>query len=313
MKQEGASVKTELRIKGNIAKRFIAASLITFIIVTCFTRVVMADMGPKRSIEIKILNAPTEPYYVALLMPTDYVADIDDPSRFDHIPEDKDWVREIFYEYDEDGFRLFTYPAGTNSICYSGWQNDFYRGENIIEYGYMVPSTFKVMIVTDSGEVTVSNELTAKRFHSQCEYDYSTNTLKEIIVPAYGPDFFIETALYLVVTLVIEGIVLLCFGLFRKKNLKYFLIVNITTQFLLFVFNFLSRMFVVVLLNHFALWIVMEAVILVIETIWYSKKLVNKNGDVSKVRNILYAITANLISAFIDLPILLIVAFIWPR
>ena len=306
-------MKTELRIKGNLAKRFIAASLITFIIVTCFTRIVMADMGPKRSIEIKILNAPTEPYYVALLMPTDYVADIDDPSRFDHIPEDKDWVREIFYEYDEDGFRLFTYAGGTNSICYSGWQNDFYRGENIVEYGYMVPSTFKVMIVTDSGEVTVSNELTPKKFHSSCEYDYSTNTLKEVYIPAFGPDFFIETALYLVITLVVEGIVLLCFGLFRKKNLKYFLIVNLTTQFMLLVFNILSRIFITILMNHFALWLVMEAVILVIETIWYSRKLVNKNGDVSKARNIFYAITANLVSAFIDLPVLLIVAFLSPR
>ena len=306
-------MKTELRIKGNIAKRFIAASLITFIIVTCFTRIVMADMGPKRSIEIKILNAPTEPYYVALLMPTDYVADIDDPSRFDHIPEDKDWVREIFYEYDEDGFRLFTYAGGTNSICYSGWQNDFYRGENIVEYGYMVPSTFKVMIVTDSGEVTVSNELTAKRFHSQCEYDYSTNRLTEVLIPSIGPDFYIETALYLVITLVVEGIVLLCFGLFRKKNLKYFFIVNLVTQSMLFAFNLLSRIFITILFNHFALWLVMEAVILVVETIWYSKKLVNKNGDVSKVRNIFYAITANLVSAFIDVPVLLIIALLGNR
>ena len=306
-------MKTELGLKGRFYYKLIAIAMTAFILVSSFARIVCADTGPKRSIEIKILNAPTEPYYVALVMPTKYVADINDVSRFDHIPEDHDWVREIFYEYDEDGFRLFTYAGGTNSIRYSGWDSDFYKGENTVEYGYMVPSTFKVMVVTESGEVTVSNEITAKIFHSRCEYDYSTNTLKEVYVPSFGPDFFIETVLYLANTLIVEGIVLLCFGLFRKKNLKYFFIVNLTTQFMLFVYNFLSRLFITVLMNHFALWIVMEAVILAVETIWYCKKLVNKQGDVSKVRNIFYAITANLISAFIDVPILLIMAIVRNR
>ena len=306
-------MKTELSLKGSFARRFIAASLITLIIVTCFSRIVMADMGPKRSIDIKILNAPTEPYYVAIVRPTEYAPNINAIQRNDHIPEDHDWVREIFYDYNENGFRLFTYAAGTNSIKYSEWPGDFYKGENTIHYGYMVPSTFKVMVVTESREVTVSNEITAKNFHSNCEYDYSTNTLKEVYIPSFGPDFFIETVLYLIITLVVEGIVLLCFGLFRKKNLKYFFIVNLTTQFMLFVFNFLSRMFIAFILNHFVLWLVMEVVILVVETIWYSRKLVNKNGDVSKVRNISYAITANLVSAFLDVPVLLIIAFLGDR
>ena len=298
-------MKTELSLNENYIKRFITASLAALIFVAFFSRMVMADTGPKRSIEIKIINPPAEPYYVALVMPTEHVANINDTNRYDHIPEDHDWVREIFYEYNEDGFRLFTFAGGTNSIKYSGEHIDFYKGENIVRYGYMVPSTFKVMIVNESGEVTVSNEVTAKIFHSRCEYDYSTNTLKEVYVPSFGSDFFIETVLYLAITLVVEGIILLCFGLFRKKNLKYFLIVNITTQFLLFIYNFLSRLFIVVLKNHFALWLVMEVVILVIETIWYSNKLVKKQGDVSKVRNIIYAITANLVSAFFDVPVLM--------
>ena len=305
-------MKTDLSLNGSFIKRFTAVSLIAFIFITFFSRTVMADTGPKRSIEIKILNAPTEPYYVALLEPTKYVADINDIFRADHIPEDHDWVREIFYEYDKDGFRLYTYAGGKNSIKYTGWDNDFehYKGENVIRYGYMVPATFKVMIVTESGEVTVSNELTPKIFHSRCEYDYAANTLKETILPSFGPDFFIETASCLVITLVVEGIVLLCFGLFRKKNLKYFFIVNLTTQFLLLVFNSVSRIFVPELIKQFPLWILMEVMITGIETVWYSRKLVKKDGTRSTARNIIYAITANLISAFIDVPILLIMEFI---
>lgn len=298
-------MKTELGSDGNFIKKFTAVSLIAFIFVTFFSRVVMADTGPKRSITVKILNAPTEPYYVALVCPTDYVGDINSKNRGDYLPEDHDWVREIFYEYNVDGYRLFCYAGQHNSIKYSEDDFDFHEGENIIRYNYMVPSTFKVMIVTESGEVTVSNEITAKIFRSKCEYDYAKNTLKEVYVPSFGTDFYVETAWYLGITLVVEGIVLLCFGLFRKKNLKYFLIVNLTTQFLLFVYNFLSRLFIIILMNHYVLWIVMEVIITVIETIWYSKKLVKKQGDVSKVRNIIYAITANLISAFIDVPILL--------
>ena len=120
-------MKTELSLNENYIKRFITASLAALIFVAFFSRMVMADTGPKRSIEIKIINPPAEPYYVALVMPTEHVANINDTNRYDHIPEDHDWVREIFYEYNEDGFRLFTYAGGTNSIKYSGEHIDFYK------------------------------------------------------------------------------------------------------------------------------------------------------------------------------------------
>ena len=161
-------MNTKTCLNGNFIKRFIAALLVAFIFVAFFSRIVMADTGPKRSIDVKIINAPAEPYFVALVMPTEYVADINDKHRYDHIPEDHDWIREIFYEYNEDGFRLFTYAGGTNSIKYSEYPGDFYKGENTISYGYMVPSTFKVMIVTESGEVTVSNEITAPEAEIVC-------------------------------------------------------------------------------------------------------------------------------------------------
>ena len=283
--------------------KILSVFAVAFICISIFSRTVHADTGPKRSINIKLKNLPSEPYYVAILQPGSLPKDPESYYRGIKIPDEDKAIRDLFLNFEEDGFIMFSYAGGYSSIRSS---EELKKPESI-EYGYMVPSTFKVIVVTKSGEVTVSNEITAKVFHSECEYDYSTNTLKELnFAPNFAKNLAIESFIFCGITLTVEGIVLLCFGLFRKKNLVRFLIANLITQTLLYGFNLTCRLIDPLWQKYFIIWLVVEAMITVIELLIYLKKLVRKDGTVSVGRNIAYAITANAISAFIDIPIVFI-------
>lgn len=290
--------------KKSLALKVLSVMTVAFVCVNILSRTVLADMGPKRSISIDLKNVPSDPYYVALLMQGELWPDLAKHYDGDHIPEGNEWIRDIFLNYDEDGYILFTYAGGASSIMYS--ERDIKESANI-SYGYMVPSTFKVILVTGDGDVTVSNEITTKAFHSECEYDYSTNTLKEVnFAKHYSINLAVESLFFFGATLFIEGIVLLCFGLFRKKNLLRFLIANIITQSFLYIFNLTCRLIDPLWQKYFICWIVVETLITAVELFIYFKKLVKKDGNVSIGRNIAYAIAANAISAFIDIPVILI-------
>ena len=286
------------------ARCFFAALIVALLFAGSFSGTVRADTAPKRSITIEISNPPDEPYYFALLEKTSYKADIN--YHYDHVREEDAWIRELFYNYDEDGYRLFIYAGSTNSIRSSEDQ----MHDGIVKYNYMVPSTFKVIVITRKGEVTVSDPVTVKAFHSECTYDFKSNTIKEVYKPDFDVTYFIEIIIYLSITVEIEGFLLFAFRLFNKKNLKRFIFINLVTQGLLMAFNTVSRLVFVVMLNHFQIWLCMEVVITAIEMIYYSKRLVNKQGKVSVKRNLIYGFVANLVSAFIDLPIVLIMMFL---
>ena len=285
------------------AGKILAMMLISFMCVTLFARTVSADTGPKRSITINIINPPDEPYYIAILrqgnMPYsesmgEYVDDSDEDA----------WIINKIYSYNEDGYVMFSYGGGAPSVESS--EKDI-KDKGYVKYNYMVPTTFKVIVVTKSGEVTVSDEITSKAFYADFQYDYSQNTIKEIYYEAkFSENLAINSLFFFGVTLVTEGIVLLCFGLFRKKNLLRFFIVNVITQVLLFAFNLTSKLYEPMWQKYLLFWVIVEAVITVIETLLYCKKLVKKDGTVSVGRNIAYAVTANVISAFGDLPIVFI-------
>jgi hypothetical protein len=273
---------------------------VALLCISILSRTVLADMGPKSSVDITLKNPPSEPYYVALLVPGTYYPD--KHYRNVEVLEEDEHIKDIFFNYDEDGFILYCYAGNSCSIKYSGKMT-----KPEIHYGYNVPSTIKVIIVTRSGDVTVSNELTTKAFHAECEYDYSANTLTEVnFASNFSKHLAVESVFFFGFTIINEGIVLLCFGLFRKKNLLRFILANVITQTLLYVFNVTYCVISSVWISYFGYWLVAEALITGIEILIYCKKLVKKDGTVSIGRNIAYAITANFISAFIDVPLIFI-------
>ena len=97
-----------------------------------------------------------------------------------------------------------------------------------------------------------------------------------------------------------EGITLCCFGLSTRRNWVRFLIINTLTQLMLNASLILSDW------NRgtggiefWGNYLCAEALILLIEAVYYAIVLRKKDGTKKTSRNIAYAITANLLSTAI--------------
>ena len=277
-------------------RKLLAMAISAMIVIVGFSSVVRADMGAKPHTVITVIDAPDEEYYIALL-----AKDGPDSSEFtpDNTLSDKEneTIKTLEEYEDSDGYRLF------NNF------SKFYRHSNetnsykFYGRGGVMPRTYKIMVVTLNGEVKVSPAITQKAYWAEMTYDYSANTITEDYNGVYKRcipwafNFFL-------VTLFNEGLILLAFNLFRKKNILHFLIVNIITQIILNAVNIAWYLQGTAI--YFYAWIATEVLITVFEALWYRNKLVRKDGTVSAKRNVLYAITANVVSALADLPLFLI-------
>lgn len=270
-----------------------------FIVLAGFAPTVFADMGPKPSAAITVTNAPSDEYYIAMLYEDDgiYRNFVYNDSLS---PEDNAVISSI-YDYDEDGYVLF---VNFEAAYFKSNSNHYY---NFFGYAGSLPRTFKIMIVTMDGSVQVSPVITAKAFNASFTYDYSSNTLyenkTEVVIPS-----IVRGIIFLLITLLTEGLVLSAFGLYCKENMIPFVVINVITQVMLNTFNVLWSLFCENGVYTTA-WIIAEVVIIIIEAIWYSRRLIGKKGNISVGRNIAYAIVANIISAVADLPVYFILMF----
>ena len=263
---------------------------------------VRADTGAKPETEITVVNAPGEDYYIALLA-TDGIRSSDHSPDTTAGDKENEIIKTIEEYEDPDGYYLF---KNFNKFYMHSNKDNRYL---FFGQGGVLPKTYKIMIVTLAGEIKVSPAISQKAFWAKMSYDYSSNTITEDYNGVYTrciPWVFV----FFFITLFNEGLILLAFNLFRKKNLLPFFIINVITQLIL---NAINIVWYLSGANgkYFLAWIAAEVVITVIEALWYSKKLIRKDGSVSVKRNFLYAIAANHVSALADLPLFLIM-FIYP-
>lgn len=257
----------------------LAATLVAFMCLLCFYVPVSADVGPKASIKIKVKNPPEGGYVVALLSKETGVRPDDNEKNV----------------YNKDGYTVFYSPVGKNIQQ----RND----EGVYFFHYMVPKSFKVLLITDDGREYVSNEITRKAFDATCTFDVEAGTLKEELFA--GPMIIsrlIGIIICYSVTILTEMLVLLMFSYPIKKNLKKLFFINTVTQvFLNVVISFSGNLLI---------WAAAELVIVIVEAIYYSNRLVNRKGENKRGRNVGYAVAANLFSVIHELPVALIVNFI---
>ncbi len=244
---------------------------------------VRADMGMKPSIHLKINNAPAE-YYVALLA----------ESGNDSVPDSKLWVDEVNDEFVEAYLRDFSYegwryyvPFGLNFLCHSDESGSYY-------FSYSVPNPFRVAVISETGQVYISNALNQKEYNASCVYDISTGILKEKrggriayrllgIIVCYCLTLFFEWCV---------------FGSFKfppsKVNIFNFFLINTITQLSLniFIFNVVPGLGTVIML------LFMEIIITIVEGIYYCFVLRDSDDNLIGGMSFLYAICANALSAF---------------
>lgn len=135
--------------KRNKFSRIFRIIVYAFLVFFCNTSAIRADMGPKPSIQLTILNGP-DAYYVALLADFRKLSGTNTELKLESVTEKSvnDYMNDFLY----DGWHLFENPVGKN-IMKSNNDGRYY-------FSYMVPDHFKVIIISTDGTVFLSEEHT---------------------------------------------------------------------------------------------------------------------------------------------------------
>ena len=247
------------------------------------TTFVHADMGPKPELKITVTQAPNEVYYLDLLVESDLL--IDDPN--DNSEYNASMIEQLKSLEDEGWYPALVY--GTSVRMHGELVGSLSDGKMIHQFGYHLPDRFRIIMVTASGKITVSDEVTLESFYTALSFNATTG---EITKPSLIILYAIQIFSTLIPTLILEFLILLMFRLYSKRNLIVFLIMNIMTQvFLTFTVN--ATLISTGLLGAIFVLLLVEGVIWIFEilVVW---KFFDKQKRTS-VR-ITYALLANVLS-----------------
>lgn len=285
--------------------RTLVCALLASLALTTFA---FADNGPKPQLIVRVKNAPQEPYYLDLLAKGDW--DAEDGNRIDGIDWNYDGKEDTL---DPDLLALLrdNVPAGWHACVAQGTtgapiygelysENTDASGNALHRFGYVgVPSTYRIILVTESGKVWVSDILNRRVLQSSVTVNWSDDTSAVTVsVPSTIPGYLLQFVATLVPTLLIEGIILLLFQYSWKQNWKAFLLVNLITQGLLAI---ASSVYAIQsgpnMFSYLIFFLPAELFILIAEAYLYAGRGMLKGH--SKKRAAAYAVTANLISAIL--------------
>ena len=287
------------------ALRAFVCALLASLALTTFA---FADSGPKPQLTVRVENAPQELYYLDLLAEGDWGEE--DGNSIDGIDWNYDGKEDTL---DPDLLALLreNVPAGWHACVAQGTTGAPMWGELYAEgtdasgnalhwFGYVgVPSTYRIILVTESGKVWVSDILNRRVLQSSVTVNWSDDTSAVTVsVPSTIPGYLLQLVATLVPTLLIEGIILLLFQYSWKQNWKAFLLVNLITQGLLAI---ASSVYAIQsgpnMFSYLIFFLPAELFILIAEAYLYAGRGMLKGH--SKKRAAAYAVTANLISAIL--------------
>lgn len=285
--------------------RTLVCALLASLALTTFA---FADNGPKPQLIVRVKDAPQEPHYLDLLAKGDW--DAEDGNRIDGIDWNYDGKEDTL---DPDLLALLrnNVPAGWHACVAQGTTGAPMWGELYAEgtdasgnalhwFGYVgVPSTYRIILVTESGKVWVSDILNRRVLQSSVTVNWLDDTSAVTVsVPSTIPGYLLQFVATLVPTLLIEGIILLLFQYSWKQNWMAFLSVNLFTQGLLAIAS--SKLAIQRGLSMFGYLVVFlpaELLILIVEAYLYAGCGMLEGH--SKKRAAAYAVTANLVSAIL--------------
>ena len=283
--------------------RTLVCALLASLAITTFA---FADNGPKPQLIVRVKDAPQEPYYLDLLAEGDW--DAEDGNRIDGIDWNYDGKEDTL---DPDLLALLrdNVPAGWHACVAQGTTGAPIYGELYSEstdafgnalhvFGYHgVPSTYRIILVTQSGKVWISDTLERKVLQSSATVHWADDAESTTVtVPSTVTGYLLQFLATLVPTLLIEGALLLLFQYSWKQNWKAFLLVNLLTQGLLAVAS--SSVTAHSGVSGWYLFFFLlpaELIILLVELYLYAGRGLLTGH--SKGRAAAYAITANLASA----------------
>ena len=272
------------------------------------TTVALADFGPKPQLTVRVENAPQELYYLDLLAEGDW--DAEDTDSDDGI-ERSYYGKEDTLDPDLLALLRENVPEGWHACVAQGttgapmWgelyaESTDASGNDLHIFAYHgVPSTYRIILVTQSGKVWLSEALERRVLQSSVTVHWADDAESTTVtVPSTVTGYLLQFVATLVPTLLIEGLLLLLFQYSWKQNWKAFLLVNVLTQGLLAVASSsvtahsgVSGWYL------FCFFLPAEFVVMLVEVFLYSGRGLLTGH--SKGRAALYAVTANFASAFL--------------
>ena len=267
-------------------KRFSRVFMLVCLSLALLTVTALADTGPTSRLTVKVKNAPQELYYLDLLS-------MEGSPRYPSLTE------EELAALDPDLYSalLAAIPAGWHGCVSQGtdgapiWgsltpdENGCHTFSN-----YGVPWTYRVLMVTESGEVFLSEVQTRRMLQSSVTVYWAAKSLSA--APLWA-GYALELLSTLVPTLLLEGLLLAPLGLWNRRNLLVFLAANVATQLAMFLTLDTTALKEGVGFGYYLLFIPLELVILLAETVAYRRLFT----ETSKRRATVYGISANLCSA----------------
>lgn len=283
-------------------RAFVYALLASLALMT----VALADFGPKPQLTVRVENAPQELYYLDLLAEGDW--DAEDTDSNDGI-ERSYYGKEDTLDPDLLALLRENVPEGWHACVAQGTTGAPIYGELYAEstdasgndlhiFAYHgVPSTYRIILVTQSGKVWLSEALERRVLQSSVTVHWADDTENTTVtVPSTVTGYLLQFLATLVPTLLIEGLLLLLFQYSWKQNWKAFLLVNVLTQGLLAVASSsVTAHSGVSAWYLFFFFLPAEFVVMLVEVFLYSGRGLLTGH--SKGRAALYAVTANFASA----------------
>ena len=291
-------------------KRYITILVFLLLLVSSMkTKEVKADIGPKASLTVTVTGI-SEPYFLDILQYEKYY---NSPILEGEVLEERLL-----------GYYLETYPNILNGylddedfnsyLLYSPMgivkRTSFSNTEQIFVMDYMIPDTYKIVLVTENDIMIVSETLTKTAFNTVLTFDLtgvdtSINQTGVGIVTGnisfarLTLDTLLRTILRVIYTLIIE-IGILYIYLYRKKDSYIKVIkVNLVTQIILsliVIYTYLSSGW----FNAVIFLFLLEIIVFLVEATIYYHIL----KEHSKASAIAYAFVANLGSFLIGLLLL---------
>ena len=247
-----------------------------------------ADIGPKPSVSVTIEGAAGETYFATLLSERKSTgpASAYDGSYARYIADDEEYdIWETFVAYeDSDGYYFL---------------QEFWdcTGKDSFRWGYYPPDPFKILLYFPEQDVFVSTGI-YERYAFDTYYKVGLEDF-EVVSVEKTYDYSLEVmnlAVRIVITILVELLLALLFGLRSKRQLALLTGINVSTQIilnvLLNIINYNKGYFAFVFY-----YILLELLVLAIEAVVYGAVLRReKYGTVSKTRAIAYAFVANAVS-----------------
>lgn len=282
-------------------RRVLRPCLLLLLALSLLTLPALADFGPKPQLTVRVKNAPEELYYLDILAEGSPVS-----------TSGADMGLKWNYSYEEllaldqsllDALRAAV-PEGWHAcLTQSGHQPPIWgqltgeaKGSAMVHtFGYSgVPARYRLLLVTASGEVWLSDVTERQVLQSSVTLDWAEKTLT---VPPVWMAFVLQFLATLLPTLLIEGLLLVLFGFSWRRNWKPFLLVNLLTQGGLTAATALLAVSSGVGFSYYLALLPLEAVILLAETAVYRRVLTGRSAAQATA----YGVAANLCSALLGL------------